>query len=125
MGRGNDAEALLVHELHQHLQDAPLIGLAERHFGLVEKQHRSVGKLGETVFEHGEHHLAVTRHLKELFHVRLVLEQMELVAGIVLLSVEEINFFGVDGNTFRPVDVAVYLLTLHCVMKGVQEGRLS
>ena len=64
----------LVDKLHQHFENASLIGNRERHFRLIEQKHGAVGEAGERFVKQREHHLAVARYLDELLHFRLMVK---------------------------------------------------
>ncbi len=80
---------------------------------------------GKFCFEHRQHHLAVTGQLEKLHHLRLVLEELQLHARIVLFGVEQEHLAFFDIAAIQPVNVALRLFPAQRIVDRMQQRRFS
>src|SRR5437879_4225015 len=125
MRGGDNAEILLIDKLQEHLQNAPLIRDRECHLRLVQKQDRPVGKTRKRFAEHGKHHLTVTRHPDEFFHLWLVVEEFQVSARVMLFGIEKKHLARLDGFALELVNVAVDWLPTQPIVHRVKQHGFS
>ena len=80
------------------------------------------GKLGESLAEHGEHHLAVACGAQKFHHFGLLLEKLQLDTRIVLFGIEEVRLAELDLAGLEPVDVAIHFVAAQGVEDGMQQS---
>ena len=83
-----------------------LVGSGERHLGFVQQQDSASGSL--EVSRNIESMTWPWLAVAGIHHFRLIFEEIQLGARIVLFGVEEVGFAGLDVAGLETVDVAIH-----------------